>query len=387
MKNKGVIYAGVSGFPYGFAMIEKIKLISMALQSQGYNITVVNRKWSDGNREPNGEQNGIKYINALGVRRRPKNFFKRNAYKFILPFKETILLIKLAKEESNKYLFVNSRSFGLLVQYFLVSKALKLKLLITYVEQGSSLATKSKILKLGDFLFERYAFKLVDAALPISEYLVEVIRRQSKSLPILKTPVLTDIDFINGIEQNRKKSEFVFCGAAAFIEVIRFVVESFDLLEQTETALVLICGGTNSELKALRELIDKSINRDRIKLLNGLSYSELIDFYKSSLALLIPLRPTIQDMARFPHKIGEYAASGRPIISIKYGEVANYFSDGNSALLASEYSTKLFAEKMQFVIHNPILADKIGLNGKNVAIKNFGYKNYGIKLIEFLNSI
>lgn len=387
MKDASIIYVGVSGFPTGFAMIEKIKLISLALQEQGYDIVVLNRKWSDGNSKLKGEIRGIKYINALGIRHRPKDYIRRNIYKFILPFKEARLLIRIAKRNSTKYFFVNSRSIGLLLQYYLIAKALNIKLVITYVEHGSSMVTKSKFSKISDILFERFAFKLVDAALPISDYLTEIIRKQNKSLPILKTPVLTDIEFINTVENNKGRYAFVFCGAAAFIEVISFVIESYSHLEQTDIELLLICGGTDREKRVIKDLIKRSTSGNRIELRFGLSYLELIKCYKSSFALLIPLRPTLQDLARFPHKIGEYAATGRPIISIQYGEIANYFSDGYSALLASEYNTHLFAEKMNFVIQNPKLANQIGLNGKNVAEKNFGYKQYGKKLVRFLNRI
>ena len=69
--------------------------------------------------------------------------------------------------------------------------------------------------------------------------------------------------------------------------------------------------------------------------------------YVGASALLIPIEDTVQDYARFPHKIGEYLASGNPIISTNYGEMKNnkVFVDEESVLIASDYNTELFAEK------------------------------------------
>ena len=112
---------------------------------------------------------------------------------------------------------------------------------------------------------------------------------------------------------------------------------------------------------------------------------QLYNYYKNAAALFIPLRPTIQDKARFPHKIGEYLASGNPVISTNYGEVKHYFIDRETMLIADVYNIDLFSDKMQFIIDNPGEAQKIGNNGKSLALSSFDYKVYGEKIINFLN--
>ena len=108
--------------------------------------------------------------------------------------------------------------------------------------------------------------------------------------------------------------------------------------------------------------------------------------YKNAIALLIPLRPTFQDIARFPHKTGEYLASENPVISTNYGEVKYYFKDMENMLLADRYDIILFAKKMQFVITNPMEAKKIGKHGKAVASHIFDYRANATVINDFLNS-
>ena len=103
-------------------------------------------------------------------------------------------------------------------------------------------------------------------------------------------------------------------------------------------------------------------------------------------ALLIPLRPTIQDEARFPHKIGEYLASGNPVIATNYGEIKYYFEDKKNMLIADDYDIKKFAAKMKYVLEFPNEAKVIGLKGKEVALENFNYKTFGAKIDNFLET-
>ena len=48
------------------------------------------------------------------------------------------------------------------------------------------------------------------------------------------------------------------------------------------------------------------------------------EFFNSE-ALLIPLRNTIQDIARFPNKLSEYVGVSGLIITTDVGEIKDYF--------------------------------------------------------------
>jgi hypothetical protein len=55
-------------------------------------------------------------------------------------------------------------------------------------------------------------------------------------------------------------------------------------------------------------------------------------------------------------------------------------------LLADRYDMQLFAEKMEFVIQNPVDVQKIGQEGKNVASRIFDYRTNAVAIDNFLNS-
>ena len=385
MTDRNVVYVGLSGFPNGLAMISKVKIISKALQLKGRTVCVLNRKRLDDNILSGKSENII--FDTISKNKKSKSFIKRRISNILLPYKEWCSITHKINKFKSKYLFVNSRSFSQLLLYYLLSKIYKQTLIITYVEYASAMVTNSRMMIFNNILFEQFAFKMVDGALPISDFLVDIVKKRNSRLPILKTPVLTDVNRIKKITVGNVEDRFLFCGAAAFIEVIKMIIDSFSLVKDSNTKLTLICGGTSKEIRKLEMLISKSIKQDKIELLYDLDYNELIRMYKTALALLIPLRPTIQDIARFPHKIGEYAAAARPIITNNYGESANYFKDEKSALLANEYTPECIAEKMNFVIANKERANEIGLKGQEIAKKYFDYITYSDSLELFLKKI
>ena len=379
MKGKEtILYVGLSNYPLGLAMVEKVRLISKALLAGGFHVIIINQMGLT--REKSNRLNEeIEYDSAYTTKNR-SSFIKKKFIHFLMPFFEWNKL-------NEKYLIVNSRNIFHLIIYYYFCKVYNIKLLITSVEYGSVLKTNGFLEKKKQLLFEKFAFKLVDAAFPRSDFLAKKIKNKNKNLPILKIPVLTDFEYINKVDKPIMKRQFLFCGGAAFYDLIDFIINSFDMAKIQNISLILNCGGSHKELRRLSKRITKAKKSKYIKLTNGLSFERLIENYKSSLALLIPLRYNLQDLARFPHKIGEYAASGRPIISNDFGEMNVYFKDGETAFLADEYTPKSIAAKMELVANNQDLATTVGQNAKLMASAEFNYINYIKKLKEFLNSI
>src|SRR6185369_11676899 len=142
---------------------------------------------------------------------------------------------------------------------------------------------------------------------------------------------------------------------------------SFCLLNNNSVFLYLVVNGSKEQKDKLDDYLRLNSQKSKIKIFSNLEQDKLEAYYNNATGLLIPLRPTIQDEARFPHKIGEYLASGNPVISTNYGEVKFYFKDMHNMLIADSYDINQFAEKMRFVIDNISEVKKIGMNGRELA--------------------
>ena len=149
--------------------------------------------------------------------------------------------------------------------------------------------------------------------------------------------------------------------------------------------LILVVSGNHSSNWEQLNLKMKCMEYQKdILLKSNIPYYNLLSLYKGAGVLLIPLRNTVQDKARFPHKIGEYTASKRPILSTNTGEMKYYFEDGISALLANEYSEKEYVEKLAAALESKELLDSIGKEGNRIGIANFNYPEQGLELKKFI---
>lgn len=396
MKNNKLffVWLGESGFPYGLAAIQRSILISKSLVEAGASVTVINRKGAHTQNSniklyKEGVYGGINYIYTSGRPYKPKNFIKRNMLKIIGVINELKLLTLLCKKEKLDGGIISTRQFIPMLFYSIISKWLNFPIILNYVELNSEMSSRNGIIiKINDYFFERFAFNLVDGVLPISDFLLNFVKKHSLGKPSLKIPVLCDFRKFKGVKSTAKENYFIFCGAAGYIEIITFILNAFDLVDtKDEIYLYLVVNGDTKQLLVLSKEIEKINRRDYVKVFSNLSDKSLSELYLDAVGMLIPLRQSIQDKARFPHKIGEYCASGNPILTTNYGEIKTYFVDGLSALIAEHYDAQEFANKMLFVISNPEKANEIGMSGKCVGLMNFNYENYGTNIKEFILSL
>ncbi len=394
-KEKSIIFLGYSSFPYGLAEAQKIILISKCLLLEHNKVKVICRngfhnKIKTPGLTTTGSYENIEYIYASGSCYRNDNFFKRRINEIKGRINEFLLLKRMKKRGAYYYAILSTRQFGSVVYYVLLSRLFRFKTVLNYVEYYTAFKKgKYQLLqKLNDRLFDRYAPRLTDGILPISEFLIQHIKKVAPRKKYLKLPGLTDFDKYESAGLIGTEPYFLFCGSASYKEIIFFVISSFFLLKKnTAYRLYLVVSGRDSEIQEVKDYVNRQSNPEAVKFFSGVPEKTLYSLYKSAKALLIPLRPTFQDAARFPHKTGEYLASGNPVISTDYGEMKFYFKDKVNMLLAGSYEEQLFAEKMQFVIDAPDEAAAIGLRGKSKAYELFDYKRKAPLLNEFLASL
>lgn len=240
-------------------------------------------------------------------------------------------------------------------------------------------------------MFDRYCHKLCDGAIAISEYLKNYLARKNPDLPIIKVPALCDFDEFASITPaaNTDGPYLMYCGTIDYYQVIEFVVDLFGRLRKeglfSGYLLLVVSGGNEDKMTALKTMITAKSLGQYAQIKSNIEYSDLINFYRNAKMLLVPLRNTLQDIARFPHKIGEYTAAKRPVVSTDIGEPAYYLDDMQSALLADEFNLDAYCDKLRTVIANDNLLNEIGSNGYRVGFEHFHYKNYEAPLFEFIN--
>lgn len=370
------LYVGANGFPFGLATIQRQLLFAKGLNNDKSVCKIICRVGihdESAGVKSKGYFEGVDYYYSSFLPYRHSNFFIRTLNKFTGFLNEPWLILKYREKGKKNILFGVRSSFLNTIYYRLIAWILGFKYIIDINEAHSLKKVGSGKVKLNHYLFDNYGIYLCDEIIVISDFLERLIHHKRKNVKITKIPVICDlerIDKINPFQSNA--GYFLYCASAAYLDTALFVIRSFALASKGLN-LVMILSGSARDINQIKNEIELQGQRETIQILSDLEYDTLISYYKGAKALLIPLPETLDHKARFPHKIGEYAASGRPIISNKWGEVITYFSEKN-ALLANHYDVEEYRFLMDKVAKNE-LDTSIGENSHQIAINYFDYRN------------
>lgn len=392
---KSVVFLGDSGFPIGLAHIQRITLLGRALIDAGCQVSVVCRMWvwrSDVKTQygKEGVHEGIHYKYTVDSPFRPKTFIERQYQRIKGLVKEFFYIKKLKKEGKLDAAILSTMNFNDALRYKVYSMFLGFPIAVNLVEMASSLDRRSSfILRIHNWLMENWLLKHFDGAMPISDKLVEFYEEIAPKKGNMKVPVICDYDKFAVVERNPEEPYFLYCASISFMNVVEFVMKAYQTMNHADKIKLYLLIGVRKEeqLEELKKELEERFPEGNIKLFSNVSYEKLMQLFTNAEALLIPLRHTVEDTARFPHKIGEYLATGNPVITTNVGEIKTYFTDEVNALVSEKYDTAKFAEKMNYVVNHKDHAKKLGLAGKELGENNFDFKPYGKSIKQFLQEL
>lgn len=370
------IYIGANGFPVGLATIQRQLLIAKGLNNDESRCSIICRfgiynKDTFSLRKGNFESIPFEYASFIAYRH--DNFLVRTVNKIFGFINEFWLLFKYRDKSKQNVLIGVRTSFINTLLYRIYSWILFYKYIIDINEAHSLKNNQSQKLRLNHYLFDNYGIYLCDEIIVISEFLKEMISRKRANVEIKSVPVLCDIQRISQITPYKSDRRYIlYCASASYLESAIFVINSFKI-HQDRIELFLILSGDKNKVDIIKsEILNQRLERS-IHIFSNLPYDELIAYYKGADALLIPLPETLDHKARFPHKIGEYAASCRPIITNRWGELTKYFNN-ESALIAEHFDEQEYSDLIRKVIEEKE-NDELITNSINIARKNFDYRN------------
>lgn len=296
------------------------------------------------------------------------------------------------KKVHEKILIITySRHLLTILSLKIISLVLKTHLIAEMCEWPLAIPTKDKFTRIRKNLFCKIVPHLIDGALPISEYIREQIHTENPGLPMLKVPILINADEATTIEIESKINfpYLVFSGGIQYYKTVKLILESFKIISDNDQEILLIITGISQENIPdwVKINIEKLCLKDKVIFAGFLNREELFAFYRNASALLIPLHDDLQSRSRFPTKIGEYLLSGSPIVTTNYGEVPRYLEDGVTAFIAHSDSVSAFSDCITRAIKSNFLSLEIGLQGRELALKEFDSAIHGQRIKSWIHSV
>jgi glycosyltransferase involved in cell wall biosynthesis len=383
---KNILLLGNNGFPFGSANTYRQLQLAILFKKKGYIPCVINsygvhdKKITEReNINVEGEYDEIDYFYCSLISHRPKSLFFRTFFKALGRIIELFLIFYYRLFKKMSYIVVYTIDFKVLKYYHFISKLLFIEIIYDYVEYVDSLKLRNESnLNSLPKNFDLYFHQYIDKCIVISSFLEDVINKLAPNMPKVKLPPgvnFEKIDLIPNVKVNEKY--FLYSGGAIYFSAIKFIIDAFLISKapKSNITLLLITYGKVEDIDKIKQYIHSKGLDGKVCILSQLSYEDLIGYYKTAIALLIPLTDNIQDKARFPFKICEYVASNRVMITSNVGVINEYFDNMKSALITEPNNLKGYTTLMNFCLDNSEEINKIGLNAYEIGIEYFNVKS------------
>lgn len=336
-----------------------------------------------------GEINGIKYEYA---------FNRSNNNKFIISkilnkARSNLIAFKIArreilnKEGINWMLVLLTKPFDIL-PYLILAEIHKVPVYHERTEYPF-LSTRTAFQKYSLWFYLKFLVPRFDGIFVITKALEEYLRKYAKKKTIIRhIPMTVEVErFSNNNERILELGEYIaYCGSMyTDKDGVPDLIQAFNILGALNDNINLLLIGDNSDrnkFKVIQSYIDSSPFKARI-ICTGLVARDEMPKYLNSAKILALARPdNIQAKGGFPTKLGEYLATGKPVVVTAVGEIPDYLTDRESAYIAKPDNPEDFASKLIEVLSNYDKALSVGQKGKEIASSTFSYKVQAVNLLK-----
>lgn len=379
-----IVFVGLSGVPYAGRACDSRLANTATLLAEHATVEIINRYSSLAKESLSGIDLSEKVLCTEIIKPRNTRGIYTLLYYVLSLLKEPFAILMSNRKEKIDWLHLYTGHYFDFVMYKLIAKLIGAKIIYEYVEYRSEKSTKGIYHKINNYLCDFKGAKLWDACIAISNYLKDAALKINPEMPVTKVTPIGDFGLFESNDKavDIQEDYVMFCGHAGYFDVVKFIIDSFNTSEISKTKkLLLVLGGNHDQIERVHQYDSKCIIKSR------LPYDELIALYKHAFALMIPLRNTIEDIARFPNKICEYTAAHGLIITTANGEMNYYFKNGDNAIVAEECSVPAIAQRLNEIEYGRYDLDKIRDNSYKTGIENFSIDAYREKIYNFLKEI
>lgn len=170
---------------------------------------------------------------------------------------------------------------------------------------------------------------------------------------------------------------------------IDILIKAFSQISGKHSEMQLVLGGfcSESERKQIMDLIAELNIQSKVQLLGYLKREEIIAYVSHAHILVMVRSNNLEARASYPSKLTEFLASSNPVITVNVGEIPLYLSDGVNAFMVEPGNADALAKKLEYVISNYELAQKVGFKGKELTNTIFNYNFQAKRMLEFIASL
>lgn len=227
-----------------------------------------------------------------------------------------------------------------------------------------------------------------DGTWALSEYLGEYWR--SKGVPgdrvIVHPNVVRESSFRT--DPAPRASSAVYVGNLSHREIDYLLEVSEEVHRQVPGYRLSIYGDATPERRIeLARMIAERGLEGAVMLMDAVLPPQVPNVLATADVLLLPRSKGEFSTAGFPNKLGEYLASGRPVVVTRVGDIPNYLVDRESAFLVEPDDCAAFSAALVTALTDRDLADRVGAEGQAVARRLLASGTVARIITDFVESL
>lgn len=166
------------------------------------------------------------------------------------------------------------------------------------------------------------------------------------------------------------------------------ILKAFSIFAEKRPSVKLVRIGRARESDCeLMAAFGKYCSEDRLVLTGPVGGKDIPSYLGNAKAIML-IRPDIpQTKACFPTKLGEYIASGTPVVTSPVGEVPDYLKDHGSCFFADYDRPDIAARCLDEIFSSAEDAIRIGAQARQIAFASFHYENTANGLVGWMRSL
>ncbi|MCL5985048.1 MAG: glycosyltransferase family 4 protein [Actinobacteria bacterium] len=223
--------------------------------------------------------------------------------------------------------------------------------------------------------FENRVPKYATKITVVSEYLKQrALDLGFKEEDIVKIPNGANVEVIKPLDQKEARrylgieedTPIVVAMGHTYMRSMEILMEAFSgVVAKTPQAKLYLVG----KIGRARGTIEEGFKKLKpFIVFTGEQPSQKIPYYLAAANVLaLPMEDSVIEKARFPIRLGDYLASGRPIVSNAVGEVKAVLEEGRCGFVSDSEDVNGFAENILLALGDKGLSSEYGRRARKVA--------------------
>ena len=205
---------------------------------------------------------------------------------------------------------------------------------------------------------------------------------------ILRLPGGAPTDLIKPMPKKEAREQLGYpidAGIALFLGIshddLDIFIRAFSIVVKERPNSLLLLVGYNQPLRVWELVHAMGLDKNVIRV-GGIPSEALGRYLACADLFLLPLRDNDANRSRWPNKIGDYMAAGRPIIASRVGEVVPVMESDNIGFLVANDPQEV-AKHMMKLFDNPEVAEDMGSRARALAENKYSWEQHASRLETF----